>query len=224
MPREPRNNMKTSYFHVMTQGINKEYIFDKEMDIKYYIKIMYKQREEYNIKIISYCIMNNHAHILLSTGNVSNLSKYMQKLNTKYAIYYNKKYNRVGYVFRDRYKSEGIYDEKHMHSCISYIYNNPVKAKICIRAEDYSYSNIREYKGKIEDENLYTFLEIKQEDYKDIIKKYLEENKLKKEELLKNKEMLKKIVKMLREKTKISFRKMEEELEISRETLRKIIE
>ena len=42
MPRYPRNFIKTSYFHVMTQGINKSYIFEKGEDIKYYIKIMSK--------------------------------------------------------------------------------------------------------------------------------------------------------------------------------------
>lgn len=105
MPRQPRNNIKTYYFHVMTQGINKEYIFNNDIDTKYYIKIMYEQKEDLDIKIISYCIMNNHAHILICTKDVADLSKYMQKVNTRYAVYYNKKYNRVGYVFRDRYNT-----------------------------------------------------------------------------------------------------------------------
>ena len=57
----------------------------------------------------------------------------------KYGRYYNKKYNRVGYVFRDRYKSEGIHREEHLYSCIRYIYNNPVKAGLCSHAKEYSY-------------------------------------------------------------------------------------
>ena len=39
MPRYPRNFSQTIFFHVITQGINKEYIFDKPEDVKYYIKI-----------------------------------------------------------------------------------------------------------------------------------------------------------------------------------------
>ena len=73
---------------------------------------MYLINEKYNIKIIAYCIMNNHTHMLLETTDLKNLSKYMQSLNTRYGKYYNKKYNRVGYVFRDRYKAEGIYSAK----------------------------------------------------------------------------------------------------------------
>lgn len=75
MPRFPRNYMNTSYFHVMTQGINKNYIFDKAEDIKYYIKSMYELKDEHKLKIIAYCIMNNHAHLLIQTEAIKELSK-----------------------------------------------------------------------------------------------------------------------------------------------------
>ena len=224
MPRLPRNNIKTSYFHVMVQGIDKEYIFNRKIDIKYYISILYELKDELNIKIIAYCIMNNHAHLLIHTNDVSNLTKYMHKTNTKYAIYYNKIHDRVGYVFRNRFKSEGIYIERQLYNCISYIYNNPVKAKICRTPEEYPYSNSKYYKGIIEENNLYSFLGMDNDkDYKKIIKTYLIENNMKKEELIKHKESLKELIVILRKNNKISFRKMEEELEISRETLRKLI-
>lgn len=224
MPRLPRNNIKTSYFHVMVQGIDKEYIFNRKIDIKYYISILYELKDELNIKIIAYCIMNNHAHLLIHTNDVSNLTKYMHKTNTKYAIYYNKIHDRVGYVFRNRFKSEGIYSERQLYNCISYIYNNPVKAKICRTPEEYPYSNAKYYKGIIEENNLYSFLGMDNDkDYKKIIKTYLIENNMKKEDLIRHKENLKELIVMLRKNNKISFRKMEEELEISRETLRKLI-
>lgn len=224
MPRLPRNNIKTSYFHVMVQGIDKEYIFNRKIDIKYYISILYELKDELNIKIIAYCIMNNHAHLLIHTNDVSNLTKYMHKINTKYAIYYNKIHDRVGYVFRNRFKSEGIYSERQLYNCISYIYNNPVKAKICRTPEEYPYSNSKYYKGIIEENNLYSFLGMDNDkDYKKIIKTYLIENNMKKEDLIRHKESLKELIVILRKNNKISFRKMEEELEISRETLRKLI-
>ena len=135
MPRIPRMYLDTEYFHVITQGLNKSYIFDSPIDIKYYIKNMYELKDKYDINIIAYCVMNNHAHILIRSRAIENLSKYMHDLNTRYGCYYNKKYKRVGYVFRDRYKAEGIYTESHLYSCIKYIYNNPVKAGICNKPE-----------------------------------------------------------------------------------------
>ncbi len=82
MSRLPRKCMKTSFFHVITQGIDKKFIFEKPEDIKYYIKIMYKIKEEHNINIIAYCIMNNHTHMLIETQLIEQLSKYMQRINT----------------------------------------------------------------------------------------------------------------------------------------------
>ena len=67
MPRYPRNYLDTSFFHVMSQGINKSYIFEDEIDIKFYIKNMYEIKDNYSVKIIAYCIMNNHTHVLIET-------------------------------------------------------------------------------------------------------------------------------------------------------------
>ena len=75
MPRFPRSYIQTSFFHVITQGINKSYIFENTEDIKYYIKIMHKLVRDLNIELIAYCIMNNHAHILIKTDEITELSK-----------------------------------------------------------------------------------------------------------------------------------------------------
>ena len=119
MSRQARNQLKTNLFHIMVQGINKSYIFNDSIDIKYYIKLLYEFNSQHNIQIIAYCVMNNHTHILIKCEKINELSKYMKMVNVKFSRYYNKKHNRVGYVFRDRFKSQGIYSEKHMYNCIS---------------------------------------------------------------------------------------------------------
>lgn len=222
MPRYPRNYLKTSFFHVITQGISRNYIFDKAEDIKYYIKTMYELEKKYSLKIIAYCIMNNHAHILIESEIVQELSKYMQRLNTKYGRYYNKKYNRVGYVFRDRYKSEGIYGEKHFYNCIKYIYDNPVKAGICTKPQDYPYSNYRKSIKNIEEQE-YIFIdaEVERNDGQ-IIKEYLKQNNISLIDIKNNKALLNVSVKNLKNDYKISLRKIAEELNLGRETIRKI--
>ena len=69
----------------------------------------------------------------------------MQKINTTYSRFYNKKFNRVGYVYRDRYKSQTIVDRKHLINCLIYIHNNPLKAGIVSRIQDYKYSSYLEF-------------------------------------------------------------------------------
>ncbi len=221
MPRCPRNYLDTSFFHVMSQGINKSYIFKDEIDIKFYIKNMYEIKDKYNAKIIAYCIMNNHTHMLIETKTTENLSKYMHCLNTRYGIYYNKKYKRTGYVFRDRYKAEGIYSEEQLHNCIKYIYDNPVKAGLCNNAKEYEFSNYR----KIDTINNkeYVFIDI-EEDKKGLceklVNKFLKGNKLNLEELKNNKKELRILIETLR-KHNISFRTISEIININREKLRR---
>ena len=54
-----------------------------------YLKLLSEKRKKLKIKIIAYCIMNNHAHLLIETKNIKELSKFMQKINGCYAKYYN---------------------------------------------------------------------------------------------------------------------------------------
>ena len=224
MSRQSRNKVITSFFHVMTQGINKSYIFEKEQEIKHYIDIMYKINNKYNVKIIAYCIMNNHAHLLLKVQAIEDLSGFMHNLNTQYAIFYNKRNNRVGYVFRDRYKSQGIYTENQLYNCISYIFYNPVKAGICKKPENYPYSNYKESKFNIKEPQLEEdFIEIDEEkkSTSQIIKEYLNGEDI--NHIINNEEQLKKITTYLKLKKGISYRKIEKELGIGREKLRKLL-
>ena len=208
MPRSPRNYLNTSFFHVMSQGINKEFIFNNAVDIKFYIKNMYEIKDKYHIEIIAYCIMNNHTHLLIKTNIIKNLSQYMHCLNTKYGLYYNKKYNRVGYVFRDRYKAEGIYSEKQLYHCIKYIFNNPVKAGICNKAEEYEFSNYKKMKDDYEEEE-YDFIDVeedKREIGRKIVNDFLKQKGLQLKDLETNKQNLKELLILLRKKHNISFR------------------
>lgn len=131
MPRISRKNFETLFFHVMVQGIKKEYIFNQKIAIKKYVELLNNERENFDLEILAYCVMNNHAHLLIYTKRIEEMSLYMHTINQKFAQFYNYiNQGRVGYVFRDRYKSEPIYNEQSLIRCIRYIHNNPVKANI----------------------------------------------------------------------------------------------
>lgn len=145
MPRFPRKSFETLFFHVIVQGINKEYIFYQEEYIKRYKKLLIDNANKYNITLIAYCIMNNHAHLLLNVNKIEDMSQYMKCTNTSYAKYYNKCENRVGFVFRNRFESEPIYEENYLLNCIAYIHNNPVKACMVKSPKDYPFSSYNDY-------------------------------------------------------------------------------
>lgn len=95
IPRIARKYLNTSFFHVIVQGIGKEYIFKNEIYIRQYLKLINKYSKELNIIIIAYCMMNNHAHFLIETEHKEKMSQLMQKTNSIFAKYYNYKIGRA---------------------------------------------------------------------------------------------------------------------------------
>jgi len=145
MPRIARKDLQTPFLHIMVQGINKKFIFSKKEYIENYLKIMNKYKQEFNITIIAYCIMNNHAHMLVYVENIELLGKFMHIVNLVYSQFYNKENKRCGVLFRNKYQAEPIYGMNHLINCIKYIHMNPLKAKIVKNVEDYPYSSVFDY-------------------------------------------------------------------------------
>lgn len=145
MPRIARNKFKTGFFHIIIQGINKEYIFQDNGDKENFIYLMKKYYIDYKINLVAYCVMDNHAHFIIYTENIREISNYMHRINSIYAMYYNNKLNRVGYVFRNRYNSQYIDNEEYLLKCIKYIHMNPVKANIVEKENQYKYSSYNDF-------------------------------------------------------------------------------
>lgn len=145
MPRKSRKLLGDILCHHMVQGINKEYIFETNEEKEKYLKLLKKYYIEFKIDVIAYCIMDNHAHMLLHSDRIENISNFMQKINSIYAMDYNKSKNRVGYVFRNRFESVPILKREQMYTCIKYIHMNPVKSHIVKKENEYKYSSYNDY-------------------------------------------------------------------------------
>lgn len=228
MSRINRKYYNSLFLHIMVQGINRENIFKNEFYKKRYLDLLMKNFENYNLKILAYTIMNNHAHILVYYNKIEDVSNFMHLINCKYARFYNKNEERVGYVFRNRYRCEQIKDEQHLFNVLPYIHYNPVKAKIVDKPEDYCFSSFSNYiQNDMHNENAYilfntydyidifkemhrNYLELrllkeeKQNDYKEVIENFKEYNKIKTTEIiLKEKNLLLELVLELKEKTNL---------------------
>lgn len=148
MPRNSRKLLGEILCHHMVQGINKEKIFLKGEDKNKYIMLLKKYYQKFKVNIIAYCVMDNHIHMLLYSNEIQNISNFMQQVNSIYAMYYNKNNDRVGYVYRNRFKSVPIMNREQLYICIKYIHMNPVKAKIVEKESDYIYSSYNDYLKK----------------------------------------------------------------------------
>lgn len=140
MARMARIESPTGYYHVMARGNNKEAIFKETSEKEYFIELLRHQIKDNKILLTAYCLMSNHVHLLIYTG-LGNMSEALKWINIKFAGRYNFKYERVGHVFQDRFKSEIIDTEGYLIRAIRYIHNNPVKAKIVHAPSAYKWSS-----------------------------------------------------------------------------------
>lgn len=238
MPRKPRSEIMSQISHIVVKGINHEYIFEKEIYMKKFRDILKSKLKDSNVKILSYCIMDNHVHLVLYSKLIQNISKYMQRVNTSYSNYYNKMNNRTGYVYKNRFYSQPILSEKQLYRCINYIHNNPVKAEICDNSEEYKYSsayeiwnnksvlinkkikimlNTKLHKNDKYYEKNEEFIDIKEISKEDFLKRVKKEYDV--SNIYRNKEVLKKVIKEAREKTDISIVELASFLQISKSTV-----
>lgn len=147
MSRKARFLINSLLVHNISRGFNGANIFEGKNSKKKYLELLKVKKEKYNIRILSYCIMDNHVHLIIYADAVNNISNYMHDVNTEYGINYNNKNNRVGYVFQGRYKSIPIKNIKQLITCIKYVHMNPVKAKLVEKEEQYEFSSYKWYKS-----------------------------------------------------------------------------
>ncbi len=146
MPRTARIKSEIGIYHVMLRGINRQTIFLDDEDCEKYLQCIREIKGISELVLYAYCLMGNHIHLLLKEGREP-LDQIFKRIGARYVYWYNWKYERSGHLFQDRYKSEPITDDAHLLAVLRYIYQNPVKAGLCKRPEDYpwsSYSSIGE--------------------------------------------------------------------------------
>jgi putative transposase len=144
MPRALRIEYNGAYYHVMNRGINRMKIFLNENHINIFLTLLEEISILFGIKIHSYCLMDNHYHLLLETPH-ANLGKAMRHLNGLYTQRFNRLENRDGALFRGRYKAILIEAENYLLQVSRYIHLNPLEANIVKDPNDYAWSSCRYY-------------------------------------------------------------------------------
>ena len=130
---------KNGFYHIINRGVAKSNIYRCEDDFKKFLEIMQDVSEDYDFEIFSFCLMDNHYHLLVEIKK-ENLSVIMQKINSRYSIYFNNKYKRVGPLWQGRFKSWFVYDETYLKTLVRYIEFNPIKANITQKIGQYRWA------------------------------------------------------------------------------------
>jgi REP element-mobilizing transposase RayT len=147
MPRAAREKSKTGIYHMILRGVNRQTIFEDEEDAVMFLQTLRKYKEESEYEIYAYCLMGNHIHILIKEGK-EDLSIAMRRIGASYVYWYNWKYERIGHLFQDRYKSEVVEDDRYLLTVLRYIHQNPLKAGLVKDIKEYKWSSYIEYLTK----------------------------------------------------------------------------
>ena len=144
------------YYHVYSRGANKQKIFLDDDDFRMFISLFKRylsrdpqaspSRTAYphyygRVRLLSYCLMPNHIHLMLHQRDKTGLSDFMRSVMTSYSMYFNRKYKHHGPVFQSRFLASHIDDQTYFDHVSRYIHMNP---KDWV---EYPYSSLPHYKS-----------------------------------------------------------------------------
>jgi putative transposase len=153
MPRRRRVILPGFPHHVTHRGNRRLDIFREDVDYRFYLRKLSEYTRQYAIDLYSYCLMNNHVHLIPVPDSRTALSSCLHDLHGLYADYFNRKYELSGHLWQERFFA-CVLDNSHLWNAIRYVERNPVRAEIVTRAENYHWSSAQAHCRLREDDLL----------------------------------------------------------------------
>lgn len=127
MPRKARIDAPGALHHIIVRGIDRTAIFRDDTDYANFLLRFGRLLTESSTPCLAWALMSNHVHLLLRTGRVP-ISTLMRRLLTGYALQFNRRHQRHGVLFQNRYKSILCEEEPYLLALVRYIHLNPLRA------------------------------------------------------------------------------------------------
>jgi len=129
--------------HAYARGVNRGPLFLDEDDYERYIRMLASIVEKYGWRLLGFCLMPNHVHLLIETPE-PNLGAGMQWLHSVYAATFNERWDKrgEGHVFQGPYGSKRIRDDLYFMQVAAYVFANAAAAGLCERPEDWPWSSL----------------------------------------------------------------------------------
>ncbi len=166
MPRTQRVDVANHIYHVLNRANARVQIFDTDEDSKLFEDILEEAVEEYEVRLLAYCLMPNHFHLVVRQRVHDGIPTFMRKLGTSYAMYYNARHGHSGTLFQGRFKSTHVDTDKYLLWLLRYVHLNSLdihapgwreegvssKARAEKFLEEYRWSSRRDYQGDLRPE------------------------------------------------------------------------
>jgi putative transposase len=147
MPRASRTSPGGMCYHVLNRGNLGSEIFLKDGDYEEFVKAMRHACVEIPMRVLAYCLMPNHYHLVVWPAADGDLSRWMHWLQNTHVRRYHQRHGSSGHVWQGRFKAFPIEENKHLLTVLRYAERNPVRAKLTRRAENWKWSSARDWKA-----------------------------------------------------------------------------
>jgi len=131
-------------FHIYNHAIDDYQLCYDDRDYDFIINILEENVKKIPSSIIAYCLMPDHYHFLIKQNSEIEIYKLFNYTFIRYAVYYNKKYERKGPIFRSPLQHKSINNSIYLMQLSKYIHMNPVRKNLVNSPEDWLYSNYNE--------------------------------------------------------------------------------
>jgi putative transposase len=142
MPRTARASAANWVYHVLNRGNAQAEVFHKDDDYAAFVRLMEEACERISMRVLGWCLMPNHFHLVLWPRGDGDLSRWMQWLMTSHVRRYHRHYGSSGHVWQGRFKAFPIQQDEHLLTVLRYAERNPLRAKLTRTAEAWPWSSL----------------------------------------------------------------------------------
>lgn len=146
MPRVARIVVPGCPHHITQRGNNRQDVFFTDDDRRLYLKILAEQTQRRNVRVLGYCLMTNHVHVIATPADERGLAAAIGRTHWLYSQTLNRLHGRSGHLWQNRFFSCAL-DEPHLWAALRYVENNPVRARLVRRAWAYPWSSAGPHVG-----------------------------------------------------------------------------
>ncbi|HUY31645.1 MAG TPA: transposase, partial [Pirellulales bacterium] len=142
MARTARASVGGICYHVLNRGNGRAQVFHKDGDFVAFVELMAAACRRLPLRVLGYCLMPNHFHLVLWPRGDEDLSLWMQWLMTSHVRRYHRHYRSSGHVWQGRFKAFPIEQDDHLLTVLRYVERNPLRAGLVQRAESWAWSSL----------------------------------------------------------------------------------
>ena len=143
MPRRPRIYIPDISVHVFNRGINHAAIVADDNDRDLLLDLVVVATGRHGVGVHAFAVMTTHYHLIVTPSGEGVLARAMEEIGRCYTWYFNRKYERIGTIWNERYSAILLEDERYWYNCFRYVELNPMAANMVAAPETYRWSSYR---------------------------------------------------------------------------------